>query len=275
MYKFSERQYEFALNRELYNRFGNVYIPTQSKEEKLGYDARFRLHMKRLVHPNVLNKRIKFLYVQHKRPSGIYSVSKNHHLKSCGNNVQSILAPKRWSGASIYCFKIYKNNSGVFNQHLMLQKQAAKPNALVLYATPRFIDTRSLNFAMRSNTILDRTAFIDVSLLGNATKLKGSHYVFYDEAVNNKVVMCSEPSIINNVNVSFEGVLDQLKRVDYQAISSLIDNLEIDDLLIDEESDVDGTENFKRVLGLYETIDYLAKSKFSKMNGTCFVLIED
>jgi len=91
MYKFSERQYEFALNRELYNRFGNVYIPTQSKEEKLGYDARFRLHMKRLVHPNVLNKRIKFLYVQHKRPSGIYSVSKNHHLKSCGNNVQSIL----------------------------------------------------------------------------------------------------------------------------------------------------------------------------------------
>jgi len=157
----------------------------------------------------------------------------------------------------------------------MLQKQAAKPNALVLYATPRFIDTRSLNFAMRSNTILDRTAFIDVSLLGNATKLKGSHYVFYDEVVNNKVVMCSEPSIINNVNVSFEGVLDQLKRVDYQAISSLIDNLEIDDLLIDEESDVDGTENFKRVLGLYETIDYLAKSKFSKMNGTCFVLIED
>lgn len=269
--EFSERLFEFALNRELYERYGNIYIPTQIKESQLGFDARFRLHKKNPQLPNILATRIKFLCIQHKRPHKVYHRSKNSFLTSCSQKLNNILpSPRIWSSSYVFSFKIKPNKKGVFNQHIKLKRISGRRFALAFYAAPRFYKVSTLYKLMRNNRVINETAFIDLNLLGNATKIKGSHYVYYDEHNNTNMVMCSEPHHIYNADLSFEKITEMLTETNYVSLDELLKLIQDDenmDVFLDK---FDSREDFY----VYDVIDYIASKLFKNFNGSSFVLID-
>lgn len=125
--EFSERLFETLVNHELLNQLKcDIYIPSQSKEAKSGFDALFQ------------GGRKKLLALQYKI------------VKEDKRNIDELALP-------CYRFNLHKRNR--FMQHNLLVKKANR-GLLAGYAVPLFVSYDDLFSAYHSHNLLNHSRLI-------------------------------------------------------------------------------------------------------------------
>ena len=156
--EFSEKAYEVFANHELLSMGYMIYIPSQQKEQKLGYDA--LLHSK--------NKRIKAVALQYKIV------------------LEYDRTPKLLSDCC-FKFELHKSSTGDYLQHnIMVEKNTRSwPPICAFYCVPQFIKFHALYKHLKSGTILENSCFLKPNSEIYDSKY---HYVKFD---NNQAYQCS------------------------------------------------------------------------------------
>lgn len=148
--EFNERLYEFCVNFQLVSSAGAFIagyipgIPSPQDEADLGWDARVSMPMFGQT----------FLFQ--------YKVSRRTTARAGPN-------AKFWDvyGADYYRFGLHPDKSGAYTQHqLLLDANAAGVEPL--YCAPLMLGRGELVDALRSGTVIDRSALIPVATLGPA-----------------------------------------------------------------------------------------------------------
>ncbi len=153
MYKseFPEKAYETFVNHELLSNGYMIYLPSQRKEESLGYDA--------LLHGL--------------RGSGIKAVALQYKVVS-----QYKRTPQYFHSP---CFRfVLHKSANVYKQHnIMVRRNTMTPRrVLALYCVPNFVDYQSLYNYLRNGTLLRHS-----SLLMPFSRINDSnhHYIAFDD----------------------------------------------------------------------------------------------
>ena len=150
--EFPEKAYESFLNHELMSMGYMLYIPSQIKENKLGYDVLIQ---------KLKYKKIKSLALQYK----IVFQYKN---------------PR--SGLSYPCFKmeLHKSKSGYTQHNLMVKRNLkhVKTGVAAIYCAPRFVEYDLLYKYSIAKSLVSHSKFI---IPQKAITDKQYHYIAFDD----------------------------------------------------------------------------------------------
>lgn len=149
--EFPEKAYETFINHELLTKGYMIYLPSQIKEEALGYDARLQ---------KFRGKKFKAVALQYK------IVSKYERI------------PKFFNSP---CFKFdLHRNENQYKQHNIMVKRNthSKSKVLALYCVPRFVDYQLLYTYLKAGTILDHSQLLKpIHAVDNSQR----HHVKFDD----------------------------------------------------------------------------------------------
>ena len=148
--EFPEKAYEVFANHELLSMGYMLYIPSQLKEQRLGYDA--LLHLK--------NRRIKAVALQYKIVS------------------EYERAPKLFS-KRCFKFELHKSSTGEYLQHNIMVKKNTRswPPISAFYCVPCFVEYKVLYKHLQNGVVLKNSCFLKPSSEINDSKY---HYVKFD-----------------------------------------------------------------------------------------------
>lgn len=177
--EFPEKIYEMLINCYFLSKGFDIYIPSQNKESKLGYDALFQ------------NKKRKIGIFQYKVVS------------------EYIRKPKIHSKANkVFNFEIYKSNKNGFKQHNLLVKKHL--NGITCgYLVPCFVSYDNLYNFYHSNILINNSKFIKpTSYIYDNNR----HYVSFD--TNNIAFQHSKEQFKFNIS-SVELLVNEIKENGY------------------------------------------------------------
>ena len=157
--EFSEKFYEICFDHLLLSNMPGVhlYIPSQNKEAKLGYDALFKD-----------NKRKKVLIFQ---------------FKVCEKYIK---VPNYFSKNKVFKFELHKEKNGNYLQHNKLVKYNMNGEYKAFYVVPYFNSYNELYDFLNQNTLLHHSLFLLPKIY---IKDNNSHFINFD---NNKAFQHSK-----------------------------------------------------------------------------------
>ena len=149
--EFPEKAYESFLNHELMSMGYMLYIPSQIKENKLGYDALIQ---------KLKYKKIKSLALQYKIVSQ-YKIPKTGFLDPC------------------FKIELHKSKSGYTQHNLMVKRNLmhAKTGIAAIYCAPMFVEYDLLYKYSIAKSLVSRSRFI---VPQKAITDKQYHYIVFD-----------------------------------------------------------------------------------------------
>ena len=148
--EFPEKAYESFANHEILSKGYMIYIPSQQKENKLGYDA--------LVH--LKNKKIKAVALQYKI-------------------VHEYERVRKPLSKPAFKFVLHRSSNG-YNQHnLLVERNTFRWSPIVaFYCAPRFVEYTSLYEYLKSASVLEHSCFLKPC--DNIID-KEYHYITFDD----------------------------------------------------------------------------------------------
>lgn len=131
--EFPEKAYETFINHELLTKGYMIYLPSQIKEEALGYDARLQ---------KFRGKKFKAVALQYKIVSE-YERTPNPFCFPC------------------FKFDLHRSKKGYRQHNIMVKRNTnSKSKVLALYCVPRFVDYQLLYTYLKAGTILDHSQLL-------------------------------------------------------------------------------------------------------------------
>ena len=151
--EFSEKFYEILFDHLLLNNMSGVhlYIPSQNKEAKLGYDALFKD-----------NKRKRVLAFQ---------------FKVCEEYIK---IPKYFSKNRVFKFELHKEKKGNYIQHNKLVNYNLNGKYRAFYVVPYFNSYKDLYDFLNKNMLLQNSLFLLPEIY---IKDKNSHFINFDKNI--------------------------------------------------------------------------------------------
>lgn len=149
--EFPEKAYETFANHELLSKGFMIYLPSQRKEESLGYDA--------LLH-GLRGRGIKAVALQYKVVSQYKRPPNCFHLP---------------------CFKfvLHKSINGYKQHNIMVMRNTKRRlKVLALYCVPNFVDYQSLYDYLRNGTLLQHSRLLMPLSRINDSKY---HFIVFDD----------------------------------------------------------------------------------------------
>ena len=180
--EFPEKAYEVFANHELLSMGYMIYIPSQQKEQKLGYDALWQSK----------NRKIKAIAVQYKI---VEQYERTHKLLS----------------KPCFKFELHKSSTGKYSQHnIIVQKNAQPwPPICACYCVPNFVEYKALYKHLKDGTILKNSCFLKPHSEINDSRY---HYIVFD---NNKAYQCSDDPRIMTIH-SLESIFNQQEAIYFE-----------------------------------------------------------
>lgn len=198
--RFPEKIFEIFVNYFLLSKGFDIYVPSQIKEAKLGYDALFQ------------NGKIKIGILQYKIVTKYVRKPKEH---SSANNV--------------YYLKLHKDKALKYTQHNLLVKKANK-GIKCGYAVPCFVEYQDL-YDYYHNKHLLKKSFIIIPKYQISDKK--NHYITFDDKGNAFLHSKEQQNIeINNLEDFINSIMeseneydkDKLTNILYEVLEEYIDN---------------------------------------------------
>lgn len=187
--EFSEKIFEIFWDHEILNKLDiGIYVPSQSKEKKLGYDALLQ------------GKKISPIAIQFKVP-------------------ESLVYNPFGNASNAFKFELHKNKGGDFLQHKVLVKRSRRMKAF--YVVPKYNDFKTLYSNHKGNTIIDNSLAIEPIAFLTEEK---NHHIIYDTTPYAEQHSTSE-TVLNVTSLNIQVLNDYFQsqnNIEYEEFTKLI-----------------------------------------------------